>query len=93
MEIKHEEQNGNGRFYRSDELGEINYSREDDRITVHHTSVDESLKGKGVGNQLVEAIVAFAREEQLRVYPLCPFAKAVMTRKKAYHDVLDADKI
>lgn len=60
----------------------------DKRIIIDHTSVSEILKGKNIGKQLVQKAVDFAREKQIKILPLCPFAKAVFEKIPAYSDVL-----
>lgn len=58
------------------------------KIIIDHTEVDQSLKGAGVGVQLVESAVGFAREHNLKILPLCPFAAAVFKKKaEDYKDV------
>jgi predicted GNAT family acetyltransferase len=59
-----------------------------DLFIVEHTEVDESLEGRGVGKQLVQQAVAFAREKNVKLLPLCPFTKAVIDKTPAYQDVL-----
>lgn len=89
MNILQEDLGRKGRFYTDDGLAEIVYSRIDGHtIIIEHTEVDKSLKGQGIGYSLVDAVVNWARAEELKILPLCPFAKAVFQRKPAYHDVL-----
>jgi predicted GNAT family acetyltransferase len=40
--------------------------------------VDRSLRGTGMGNRLVDAAVAWARESELTVQARCSFARAVL---------------
>ncbi|MEM9679724.1 MAG: GNAT family N-acetyltransferase, partial [Bacteroidota bacterium] len=40
------------------------------KIIIDHTEVDESIKGPGVGSQLVEASVEYARKEGVKILPL-----------------------
>lgn len=60
----------------------------DQRIIIDHTGVSEALKGEGVGKRLVHAAVVWAREKQLKILPLCPFARAVFDKTPDYQDVL-----
>ncbi|MBO9699569.1 MAG: N-acetyltransferase [Sporocytophaga sp.] len=62
--------------------------RGEDRIIIEHTEVSDKLKGKGIGKQLVDHAVAFAREKHIKIIPLCPFAKSVFEKYKGYEDVL-----
>ena len=55
---------------------------------IEHTDVDDSLRGQGVGNKLLERVVAFAREKNVKIIPLCPFAKSVFDKDSSIHDVL-----
>lgn len=59
-----------------------------DKMIIEHTEVDESLGGKGVGKQLVETAVAYARTHGIKIVPLCPFAKAILDEVTAWQDVL-----
>lgn len=52
----------------------------EDKMIIDHTYVSETLKGQGIGNQLVNKVVEFARQENKKIIPLCPFAKRVMTK-------------
>ena len=58
------------------------------QIIVDHTEVSDQLKGTGAGKKLVERIVQYAREENKKVVPLCPFAKAQIEKNEAWHGVL-----
>lgn len=59
-----------------------------DKMIIEHTEVDDSLAGKGVGKQLVETAVAYARNHGIKIVPLCPFAKAILDEVTAWQDVL-----
>lgn len=55
---------------------------------IDHTEVSDQLAGKGAGKQLVAKAVDFAREQKVKIKPLCPFAKSVFDKTPDYHDVL-----
>ena len=58
------------------------------RVIIDHTDVDDALRGAGAGRKLVEAAVLWARAENRKILPLCPFAKSVFDNTPAYADVL-----
>lgn len=91
MNIKHDKQDHKGRFYLEldgVQKAEMTYSNAGtDKIIIDHTEVDESLKGQGIGYKLVEEAVNFARENNLKIMPLCPFVAAVFKKKDEYDDV------
>ncbi len=57
-------------------------------IIIDHTLVDEKLKGQGAGKQLVTKAIEFARKNNLKIIPVCPFVKSVLDKEIAYRDVL-----
>ena len=59
------------------------------KMIIEHTEVDESLKGQGVGAKLLEYLVDYVRKEEIKVLPLCPFAKATFKKRPDLQDVLN----
>lgn len=71
---------GHNKFYVNDAQGnqvaEIVFVPTGEHLSIiEHTDVDPSLKGQGVGKQLVAKVVEKMRQEQRKIIPLCPFAK------------------
>ena len=58
------------------------------RAIVDHTAVDDALRGDGAGMRLLQALVAWARAEGLKIIPVCPFAKSMFDREASLRDVL-----
>ena len=58
-----------------------------DKFIIDHTEVDENFKGQGVGKKMVMAAVDFARSNQIKIIPLCPFAKSVFDKVAEIQDV------
>lgn len=58
------------------------------RIIFSHTEVPKALEGLGIGAKMARAGLDYARENELRVMPLCPFIAAYMERHPEYHDLL-----
>jgi len=57
-------------------------------LVIEHTEVDDSLSGKGVGKQLVETAVDYARTHQMKITVLCPFANAIFKRRPEWNELL-----
>ncbi|MBE99405.1 GNAT family N-acetyltransferase [Flavobacterium coralii] len=58
----------------------------DDKFIIDHTEGNPEFKG--VGMKLLDKAVAFAREKNVKIIPLCPFAKKMFERKEEIRDVL-----
>jgi hypothetical protein len=69
-------------------LAELTYTVAATRVIIDHTQVDDALRGTGAGRKLVEAAVAWARAENQKMLPLCPFARSVFDKTPEYSDVL-----
>ena len=92
VEIKHTNNESKGVFelyYDGGKAGLMTYSwAGDDKFIIDHTEVDEEYGGKGLGKDLVKAGVEYAREKNVKVIPLCPFAKKVIAKTLEFQDVL-----
>lgn len=92
MDIQQKDDGKKGSFFieiDGNQVAEMTYVWVGDtKIIIDHTEVDESLKGKSAGKQMVTKAVEFARENNLKIIPLCPFAKSVFDKVKEFNDVL-----
>lgn len=69
--------------------GEMTYSIAGaELIIIDHTQVDPVYKGQNVGKQLLYKIVEMAREKNIKIIPLCPFAAALFKKWDDIKDVL-----
>jgi uncharacterized protein len=93
MDVKFEQSGNKGSFFMEENgkrLAEMTFSKAGDkRIIIDHTEVSDILKGKGAGKQLVSAAVDYARKNNIKIIPLCLFAKSVFDKVKAFEDVKD----
>lgn len=92
MEIKQNNSETKGEFLAiidGKQAGKMTYSWAGaHRFIIDHTEVDPAYKGKGVGKEMVYKAVEYARNHQLKIIPLCPFAKATFDKNKEIQDVL-----
>ncbi len=93
MNVSFEQNGSKGSFFieeNQERLATMTFSMAGDKLMIiDHTDVSDVLRGKGAGKQLVTEAVTYARNHQLKILPLCPFAKSVFDKVKEFHDVLD----
>lgn len=93
MNITHTDDGKHGAFTADDNgrrAGEMTYTWAGETMfIIDHTDVDEAFKGQGVGRKMLDAAVAFARGRQVKILPLCPFAKSVFVKDASIRDVLN----
>ncbi len=76
-------------YVNGEESGEMTFIyKQSDVISVNHTGVSSELKGHGLGKHLMEEMVKFARENNLKVIPTCPYVKVMIDRTPEYQDIL-----
>ena len=59
-------------------------------MRIEYVEVSPHLRGTGLGRQLVAKAMDFARDAQLRVVPICSYARAVIQRDPAMSALLGA---
>jgi predicted GNAT family acetyltransferase len=58
----------------------LQYERTPGTLTLIHTEVPVEVRGRHIGNRLVEAALAIGRSEGRRIIVVCPFARVYMQR-------------
>jgi uncharacterized protein len=93
MKIEHTIVNSYGQFKALDEhnrqIGVMTYIRSGmNKISIDHTEVNPAFEGRGIGHKLVDEAVRYARQNHLKILPLCWFVELILKRKPEFRDVL-----
>lgn len=90
-DVRHEPDRSRFAAYLEDEdhPATAKYKREGDTITLLSTDVPDAAEGEGVGSALARAALDFARAEDLRVVPRCPFIASYIERHPEYEELVD----
>ena len=87
VSIDREELNGVHEFVLridGERLGFLEFTRpEVGLMRIEYVEVSPELRGTGLGRQLVAKAIEFAKETELRVVPICSYARAVIERDPA----------
>ena len=93
MTVQHKKNGNKGMFFvefDGEVAAEMVYSTASgDKMIIEHTEVDDVLRGRNIGYELVHAGVEYARHHHLKIIPICPFARAVFDKKPDFRDVLE----
>jgi len=60
----------------------LTYERSPNTLTLVHTEVPVEIRGRHIGDRLVEAALAIGRSEGRRLVVVCPFARAYLRRHR-----------
>ena len=70
-------------------LGSLDYAvPEAGVMRIDYVEVAPKLRGSGLGRELVQAAVDWAREGNLKIVPICGYARAVIARDPAMSKLL-----
>src|SRR5688572_13278258 len=68
--------------------GKMDIAITNGRLTVFHTEVYPEFEGRGFAKLLLEKLVSYAKEKDLKIVPLCPYVNVQFRRHPAqYEDV------
>jgi len=68
--------------------GRLTYSARGSVMVADHTLVPAAIGGRGVAGRLVEALIAHARAQGLKIAPQCSYVAAAFKRHPEWADLL-----
>ncbi len=75
-------------FSDDNKAGFMEIDIKNETLTVYHTEVDPAYEGKGFARLLLNQLVSYARENQLKIVPLCPYVHLQFRKRpEEYKDV------
>lgn len=75
-------------FSDDNKAGKMDISVISEKLTVYHTEVDPAYEGKGFAKLLLGQLVSYARENNLKIVPLCPYVHGQFKRHpEEYNDI------
>ncbi|MBM6992735.1 MAG: N-acetyltransferase [Prevotella sp.] len=76
-------------FEGNEEVGRLEFTLENSVMKIEHTMSYQ--EGKGIGRKLVMEAAEYAKDNGLKIKPVCSFAHAVLRRNEAYQNLLTED--
>lgn len=68
--------------------GEVSYSQtSDNTLVIDHTEVSDAFQGQQLGKQLVDQVVDYARQNNLKIVPQCSYTHHLFEKHDRYADV------
>lgn len=91
MEFQFVELGGDAFAFRYEEggkvLAEITWTILGDVMVMDHTFVSPELRGQGVAKKILDRAADYAREQELKMEPVCSYVVTAFERYKDYDDV------
>jgi predicted GNAT family acetyltransferase len=68
----------------------VEYRRMPDKLVIYHTEVPKPFERRGLAARMTRAALDFARSQNLKVEPRCPYTAGFMQKHSEYADLLIA---
>ena len=73
-------------------LSKLDYIQDDKNFVITHVGVYPELRGQGLAGKIVEAGLEYARQNSLRVVPMCSYAAAYIRRNPKYMELTSQER-
>jgi uncharacterized protein len=70
-------------------IGLLEYRMAGHSIVFTHTAVPPEIEGCGIASALTQAGLEYARAQQLKVVPQCPFVREYLVKHSEYKVLVD----
>jgi uncharacterized protein len=76
----------------NDYPSKLDYLQDGKNFVITHVGVHPELRGQGVAGRIVEVSLAYAKENNLRVIPMCSYAAAFIRRHPEYLELTNQER-
>ena len=87
LEVIHNHNENRFETWIDGKLSKLDYIQDGKNFVITHVGVHPALRGQGVAGRIVEVGLAYARENSLRVVPMCSYAAAFIRRHPEYAEL------
>ena len=67
----------------------LEYAMRENKINFLHTYTPPQLRGKGLAGKIVKFAFEYAKENNLRVIPTCPYIGTFLERHEQYKELVE----
>jgi len=92
LEITHNPANQMFEVWIDGHLSKLDYIQDGKNFVITHVGVHPEHRGQGVAAKIVEASLQYAKENALRVIPMCSYAAAYIRRNPQYMELTDQER-
>jgi predicted GNAT family acetyltransferase len=92
LEVTHNEANNTFEVWIDGKLSKLDYMQEGKNFVITHVGVYPEHRGQGIAGKIVEAGLDYARQNSLRVIPMCSYAAAYIRRNPQHMELTDRER-
>lgn len=87
LEVVHNEAEQRFETWIDGYLSKLDYIRDGKNFVITHVGVYPELRGQGIAGKIVEVGLEYAKENSLRVVPMCSYAAAYIRKHPEYAEL------
>ena len=72
----------------NEDIGYISFDRKNDTVVIISTVVYEKYQGKGMASALIKEILEYAKNNNLKIKPLCSFVVHYIEKHPEYKELV-----
>jgi predicted GNAT family acetyltransferase len=73
-------------------LSKLDYMQDGKNFVITHVGVHPELRGQGLAGKIVDASMDYARQNSLRVIPMCSYAAAYIRKNPEYMELTNQER-
>lgn len=87
LTIKHNTAASRFEYIENELLCHLDYTLNENIMTVTHTAVPQKLSGRGIAGELTKAALAVAKENNWKINPVCSYTATYFKRHPEYNEL------
>ncbi len=92
LQVTHNEAENTFEVWIDGHLSKLDYFRDGDNFVIAHVGVYPELRGQGVAGKIMDASLEYAKQNSLRVIPMCSYAAAYIRKNPQYMDLTNRER-
>ena len=92
LEITHDPAKHTFEVWIDGQLSKLDYIQDGKNFVITHVGVYPEHRGQGVAGKIVEAGLQYAKQNDLRVIPMCSYAAAYIRRNPQYMELTEQER-
>jgi uncharacterized protein len=92
LEVTHNESNHTFEVWIHGHLSKLDYIQDGKNFVITHVGVYPELRNQGIAAKIVEVGLEYAKQNSLRVVPMCSYAAAFIRRNPQYIELTNQER-
>lgn len=92
LEVTHNEAENTFEVRINGLLSKLDYMQDGKNFVITHVGVHPEFRGQGLAGKIVDASLEYAKQNSLRVIPMCSYAASYIRKNPQYMELTNQDR-